>query len=77
MKSNEARSLGVEFSPILGCRFFRPLVQPTAPIYMDCAERLAESADKGGRVTHAEARLLIREALASHPDVQLDDNEVG
>src|SRR5438132_8240797 len=37
--------------------FFRPLTRPTAPIYVDCAERLAEAADEGGQVAHGEARL--------------------
>src|SRR5258708_19399091 len=77
MIQHESASLGTKLSPILGGGFFRPLTRPTAPIYVDCAERLAEAADEGGQVGHAEARLLIREALINHPDVQLDDDEGG
>lgn len=42
---------------------------------MDCADRLAEAADEGGQLPHDDARLLIREALARHPDIQLDEDE--
>lgn len=75
--NHELKSLGAKLSPILGGGFFRPLTRPTAPIYVDCAECLAEAADEGGQVGHAEARLLIREVLTNHPDVQLDDDEGG
>jgi hypothetical protein len=77
MIKHETISLGTKLLPILGSGFFRPLTRPTAPIYIDCAERLAEAADEGGQVAHAEARLLIREVLTNHPDVQLDDDEGG
>ena len=75
--NDEPKSLGAKLSLILGGGFFRPLTRPTASIYVDCAERLAEAADEGGQVGHAEARLLIREVLTNHPDVQLDDDEGG
>lgn len=55
--------------------FFRPLTRPSAAIYVDCAERLAEAAGEAGRIPHAEAVALIREILASHPDIVLDDDE--
>ncbi len=55
--------------------FFRPLTRPSAAIYVDCAERLAEVAGEAGRIPHIEAIALIREILASHPDVVLDDDE--
>jgi hypothetical protein len=77
MIKHETISLGTKLLPILGSGFFRPLTRPTAPIYIDCAERLAEAADEGGQMAHAEARLLIREVLTNHPDVQLDDDEGG
>ena len=70
-------SLGQRLAPLLGGGFFRPLSRPTAAIYVDCAERLVEAADDGGQVAHAEARLLIREVLVRHPDVQLDEDEGG
>ncbi len=55
--------------------FFRPLSRPSAAIYVDCAERLAEIAGESGRLPHAEAIALIREVLSSHPDVILEDDE--
>ena len=55
--------------------FFRPLTRPSAAIYVDCAERLAEVAGEAGRITHAEAIALVREILATHPEIALDDDE--
>jgi hypothetical protein len=55
--------------------FFRPLTRPSAAIYVDCAERLADVAGEAGRIPHVEAIALIREILASHPDIVLDDDE--
>jgi hypothetical protein len=72
-----ATSLGKKLLPILGGGFFRPLNRPTAPIYIDCAERLVEAADEGGQIPHAEARQLIREVLTNHPEAQLDEDEGG
>ena len=46
-------------------------------MYVDCAERLIETADEGGQVLHGEARLLIREVLLRHPDIQLAEDEGG
>jgi len=57
--------------------FFRPLSRPAAEIYVDCADRLAEAADEGGQIPHAEARALIREVLSQHPNVELDEDEGG
>lgn len=70
-------SLGKKLSPLLEGGFFRPLSRPSAAIYVDCAERLVEAADEGGQIAHAEARILIREVLVRHPDVQLDEDEGG
>ena len=70
-------SLGTRLAPLFGGGFFRPLSRPTAAVYVDCAERLIEAADEGGQVPHDEARLLIREVLVRHPDVQLDEDEGG
>jgi hypothetical protein len=55
--------------------FFRPLTRPSTAIYVDCAERLAEVAGEAGRIPHTEAIALIREILADHPDIVLDDDE--
>jgi hypothetical protein len=75
--SPEPMSLGRKLSPILGGGFFRPLTRPSAPIYIDCGDRLAEAADEGGQIPHAGARLLIREVLTQHPDAQLEEDEGG
>ena len=77
MASVETKSLGAKLSPILGGGFFRPLSRPTAAVYIDCADRLAEAADEGGQIGHGDARQLIREVLTNHPEVQLDDDEGG
>ena len=70
-------SLGLRLSPLIGGGFFRPLSRASAAIYVDCAERLAEAADEGGQLPHDDARLLIREVLARHPDIKLDEDEGG
>jgi len=73
----QTTSLGTRLGPLLNGGFFRPLARPTAAVYVDCAERLVEVADESGQVPHDEARLLIREVLAQHPDIQLDEDEGG
>ncbi len=70
-------SLGRRLAPLLEGGFFRPLTRPSAAVYIDCAERLASAADEGGQIPHDEARVLIREVLLQHPDVQLDEDEGG
>ena len=75
--SHESKTLGAKLAPFLSGGFFRPLARPTAAVYVDCADRLAEAADEGGQIPHAEARVLIREVLLQHPDVQLDEDEGG
>jgi transposase len=55
--------------------FFRPLTRPSAAIYIDCAERLADVAGEAGRIPQSEAIVLIREILAEHPDIALEDDE--
>jgi len=73
----ESTSLGARLAGLLDGGFFRPLSRRTAAVYVDCAERLVEAADEGGQIAHAEARVLIREVLVRHPDVQLDEDEGG
>ena len=75
--SAETKSLGTKLAPLLGGGFFHPLSRPTAAIYIDCADRLAEAADEGGQIPHAEARVLIRDVLLQHPDVELGEDEGG
>lgn len=77
MTTNEMTSLGRRLAPLLDGGFFRPLSRRAAAVYVDCADRLVEAADEGGQVPHHEARVLIREVLARHPDVQLDEDEGG
>ncbi len=72
-----SQSLGGRLSRLFDGGFFRPLGRPSAAVYVDCADRLVEAADDGGQVLYPEARILIREVLARHPDVQLDEDEGG
>ena len=67
--------LSEQLASALPSGFFRPLARPSAPVYIDCADRLAQSADEGGQVSHADAQVLIREVLAAHPQAQLEDDE--
>lgn len=55
--------------------FFRPLTRVSAPVYVDCAQRLVEEAGLAGRLPLAEAQQLIREVLAMHPQARLEDDE--
>lgn len=70
-------SLGSRIAPLLDGGFFRPLTRPSAAVYVDCADRLAEVADEGGQIPHHEARVVIREVLQEHPNIQLDEDEGG
>jgi len=77
MTSVTSNSFGKRLAPLFAGGFFRPLARPTAAVYVDCADRLAEAADESGQLPHDEARLLIRDVLAEHPDVQLGEDEGG
>ena len=55
--------------------FFRPLTRPSAAIYVDCAEKLADEAGEAGRLAQNEAVAIVREVLTAHPDVTLDEDE--
>lgn len=77
MAKDSSTSLGARLSPLLSGGFFRPLTRPSSAVYVDCADRLAEAADEGGQIPHDEARVLIRDVLVQHPDVQLDEDEGG
>ena len=57
--------------------FFRPLVRPSAPVYVDAADRLVREAGEAGRLPQAEALAILREVLAQHPQVALADDEGG
>ncbi|HVU09241.1 MAG TPA: Wadjet anti-phage system protein JetA family protein [Verrucomicrobiae bacterium] len=74
---NQATKLSSRLAAIIEGGFFRPLVRPSAPIYIDCADRLAESADEDGQLSHNDTLVLIREVLSLHPSAQLGDDEGG
>jgi hypothetical protein len=67
LSSRLSRSVPVEF--------FRPLARPSAPIYVDCADRLIEEAAETGRLSHRETTEIIREILARHPLSLLAEDE--
>ncbi len=67
--------LSVRLGRALPAGFFRPLARPSAPVYLDCADRLAQCADEGGQISHEDCQTLIREVLAAHPQAQLEDDE--
>jgi len=71
----EKNLLSERLAGVVPVGFFRPLARPSAPVYIDCADRLAQSADEGGQVSYADTQALIREVLAAHPSVQLADDE--
>lgn len=74
---NQANKLSDKLTALVEGGFFRPLARPSAPIYIDCADRLAQSADEGGQLSHNDTLVLIREVLALHPRAQLGDDEGG
>jgi hypothetical protein len=63
--SAEAKRLSSKLAPILGIGFFRPLARPSAPLYVDCADRLERASDDGGQLSHSDAIALIRDALVA------------
>jgi hypothetical protein len=67
--------LSERLASVVPATFFRPLARPSAPVYIDCADRLAQSADEGGQISDSDTQALIREVLAAHPQVQLADDE--
>jgi Family of unknown function (DUF5716) len=75
MKEMSSSALSIRLSRSVGTEFFRPLARPSAPVYVDCADRLIEEAAESGRLTQKEAIELIREVLALHPLSLLADDE--
>lgn len=55
--------------------FFRPLTRPSAPVYVDCADRLIDEAGEAGRLSHKETLEILREVLAAHPGSLLAEDE--
>ena len=75
--SHEPKGLGTKLAPLLSGGFFRPLARPSAPLYVDCADRLEQASDDGGQLSHSDAIALIRDALVAHPSLKLDEDEGG
>ncbi len=69
--------LSARLASVLEGGFFRPLARPSAPLYVDCADRLELASDEGDQLSHSDAIALIRDALAAHPSVKLDEDEGG
>jgi len=72
---DQVTKLSDRLSAVVDGGFFRPGARPSAPIYVDCADRLALSADEGGQLTQNDALVLIREVLALHPRAELGEDE--
>ncbi len=68
-------SLSERLARTISADFFRPLTRPSAPVSVDCAQRLIDEAGLAGRLPLAEARQVIREVLVSHPQVALEEDE--
>ena len=60
---------------LVGQEYFRPLTRPSAPVYVDCADRLVDEAGDSGRLPYAEALSVIREVIGQHPQVVLSEDE--
>ena len=73
----EPTTLSARLLPVLAGGFFRPLSRPSAPLYVDCADRLEQASDDGGQLSHPDAIALIRDALIAHPSLKLDEDEGG
>lgn len=58
-----------------GTEFFRPLSRPSAPVYIDCADRLMEEAGEAARLPYRDALAIVREVIAQHPEVILGEDE--
>ncbi|WP_395732137.1 Wadjet anti-phage system protein JetA family protein [Prosthecobacter sp.] len=68
-------SLSTRLSRSVSADFFRPLARPSAPVYVDCADRLIEEAGEAGRLSQRETNEIIREVIARHPLSLLSEDE--
>ncbi len=75
--AGNSSTLSARLLPVLAGGFFRPLARPSAPLYVDCADRLELASDDGGQLSHSDAIALIRDALVAHPSLKLDEDEGG
>lgn len=67
--------LSTRLSRSVSADFFRPLARPSAPVYVDCADRLVEEAGEAGRLPHRETTEIIKEVIARHPLSLLAEDE--
>ena len=77
MPAKATTTLSARLSAVLRGGFFRPLARPSAPLYVDCADLLESASDEGDQLSHSDAIALIRDALAAHPSVKLEEDEGG
>lgn len=75
MLSSFTPSLSARLVRSVSTDFFRPLALASAPIYVDCADRLIEEAGEAGRLSHKEVIEILREVLAQHPQSLLAEDE--
>src|SRR6266516_1923050 len=68
-----AHLLSERLSGVLAWSFFRPLARSSAPVYVDCADRLERAADEGGRLSHSDAIAIIRDSLLMHPGLSFSE----
>jgi hypothetical protein len=70
-----APSLSTRLARCVSADFFRPLVRPSAPVYVDCADRLVDEAGEAGRLSQRETIEIIREVISRHPLSLLGEDE--
>ena len=68
-------ALSNRFERVMMPDFFRPLTRPSAPIYVECAQRLEEEAGLAGRLPLPDAQQIIREVLGANPMARLEEDE--
>jgi len=68
-------SLSQRLFRLAGAEFFRPLARPSAPVYVDGADRLVEEAGEAARLPQRDALAIVREVISQHPDVVLAEDE--
>ena len=67
--------LSQRLTGVLAWNFFRPLARSSAPVYVDCADRLERAADEGGQLSHSDTIAIIRDCLLMHPGLPFSDDE--
>jgi hypothetical protein len=68
-------TLSTRLSRSVSADFFRPLARPSAPVYVDCADRLIDEAGEAGRLSQRETIEVIKEVIARHPLSLLAEDE--